>query len=361
MQKPIVTFEKVTKSYDGRKDVVKDIDLGLNAGEFLTLLGPSGSGKTTILMMLAGFEEPTSGTITLNGEKLNNRPPHQRGIGVVFQNYALFPHMTVKENLSFPLEMQGIGRAEREKLILDSLDMVRLNNLGERKPSELSGGQQQRVALARALIFKPSLVLMDEPLGALDKQLREHMQLEIKHLHDQLGVTIVYVTHDQGEALTMSNRIAVLHQGKIQQLAAPTTIYDEPANSFVASFIGENNQLEAVVLESDAKSCKVRLASGIIIGAKASEQYDIGASIILSIRPERVKLGLATRAENQINAVVEECIYFGDHSKLRLSFEGAPSFMARSSYNDFSSAYTKGDVVSVSWDSHVCRALRAAS
>ena len=219
MTDPIVTFERVTKSYDGTVDVVKSLDLTLRRGEFLTLLGPSGSGKTTTLMMLAGFEEPTSGVIALEGRRLNNVPAHRRGIGMVFQNYALFPHMSVAENLAFPLQMHGAPRSDIPARVKRALDMVRLGHLGDRKPTQLSGGQQQRVAVARALIYEPKLVLMDEPLGALDKQLREQMQLEIKHLHESLGVTVVYVTHDQSEALTMSDRIAVFHHGVIQQLA----------------------------------------------------------------------------------------------------------------------------------------------
>ena len=240
---PIVTFDEVSKSYDGKSLVVNALDLALLRGEFLTLLGPSGSGKTTTLMMLAGFEDPTSGTITLEGRRLNNVPAHRRGIGMVFQNYALFPHMSVAENLTFPLEMHGCPKGDMAPKVQRALDMVRLPHLRDRKPAQLSGGQQQRVAVARALVFEPKLVLMDEPLGALDKQLREQMQLEIKHLHENLGVTVVYVTHDQSEALTMSDRIAVFHHGRVQQLARPAELYERPANAFVASFIGENNRL----------------------------------------------------------------------------------------------------------------------
>ena len=208
-----VEFSKVQKSYDGENLVVKDLNLSVGKGEFLTMLGPSGSGKTTCLMMLAGFETATHGEILLDGRPINNIPPHKRGIGMVFQNYALFPHMTVNENLSFPLEVRGQGKSERELNVKKALDMVQMSEFGHRRPAQLSGGQQQRIALARSLVFEPDLVLMDEPLGALDKQLREHMQFEIKHLHERLGVTVVYVTHDQSEALTMSDRIAVFDDG----------------------------------------------------------------------------------------------------------------------------------------------------
>src|SRR5262245_1968154 len=243
-----VRFAGVEKSYDGTTPVVAGLDLAIRKGEFLTLLGPSGSGKTTTLMMLAGFEQPTAGDIRFNGQSLTTLPPHKRGLGFVFQNYALFPHMTVAENLAFPLEVRKMGRGEIRDRVAKALAMVELSGFEKRKPQQLSGGQQQRVAVARALVFDPELVLMDEPLGALDKHLREQMQYELKRLHRELGVTIVYVTHDQGEALTLSDRIAVFHDGVIQQLDSPKVIYDAPANAFVAGFIGENNALPGKII-----------------------------------------------------------------------------------------------------------------
>ena len=233
-----VRFDKVQKSYDGETLVVKDLNLSIGQGEFVTLLGPSGSGKTTCLMMLAGFETATAGEIYIGERSITRVPPHKRNIGMVFQNYALFPHMTVAENLAYPLKIRKLAKAEVEARVLRALDMVQLGAFAQRRPGLLSGGQQQRVAVARALVFDPDIVLMDEPLGALDKQLREQMQLEIKHIHEQLGVTVVYVTHDQSEALTMSNRIAVFNDGVIQQLASPTELYERPQNAFVAQFIG---------------------------------------------------------------------------------------------------------------------------
>ncbi|MDP7621508.1 MAG: ABC transporter ATP-binding protein, partial [SAR324 cluster bacterium] len=229
-----VSFQSVQKSYDGETLVVKDLNLDADRGEFLTMLGPSGSGKTTCLMMLAGFETVTHGEIILDGTSINNVPPHKRNIGMVFQNYALFPHMTVNENLAFPLQVRNMSKSDIEDRVKKVLDMVQLGAFGTRRPMQLSGGQQQRVAVARALVFEPKLVLMDEPLGALDKQLREQMQYEIKHIHENLEVTVVYVTHDQSEALTMSNRIAVFDDGVIQQLAAPDLLYEKPENAFVA-------------------------------------------------------------------------------------------------------------------------------
>mgnify|MGYP000589406527 CR=1 FL=1 len=257
-----VRFNRVQKSYDGETLVVKDLNLEIPKGEFLTMLGPSGSGKTTCLMMLAGFETATHGDIMLNGVSINNIPPHKRGIGMVFQNYALFPHMTVAENLSFPLEVRKLEKSVREEKVARALDMVEMGGFKGRRPAQLSGGQQQRIALARALVFEPELVLMDEPLGALDKQLREKMQFEITALAHRLGITVVYVTHDQTEALTMSDRVAVFNDGRIQQLATPDQLYEEPENSFVAQFIGENNTLNGVVKEVNGSTCTVDLDNG---------------------------------------------------------------------------------------------------
>jgi putative spermidine/putrescine transport system ATP-binding protein len=356
MAVPIVTFEKVTKSYDGKVDAVKSLDLALERGEFLTLLGPSGSGKTTSLMMLAGFEEPTSGTITLEGRRLNNVPAHRRGIGMVFQNYALFPHMTVFENLAFPLEMHGAARSHIPDKVKRALDMVRMGHLGDRKPAQLSGGQQQRVAVARALIYEPKLVLMDEPLGALDKQLREQMQLEIRHLHENLGVTVVYVTHDQSEALTMSDRIAVFHHGMIQQLAAPAELYERPANAFVASFIGENNRLDGRLVARDAEPCRVRLYDGTEVRAKLVTDVALEAPVVLSIRPERVVIGEGDDADNRFTAQVQELIYLGDHCKVRLKLGGSDAFIVKVGSID-AARMIRGESVIVSWRADACLAL----
>src|SRR3990172_709971 len=282
---PMVRFAKVQKSYDGETLVVKDLNLDIAKGEFLTMLGPSGSGKTTTLMMLAGFEPATHGEIYVKGNPTNNPPPHKRGIGMVFQNYALFPHMTVAENLAFPLQVRGIGKAETEERVKNILKLVELPQRASRRPGQLSGGQQQRIAVARALVFEPDLVLMDEPLGALDKQLREQMQYEIKHIHDRLGVTVVYVTHDQGEALTMSNRIAVFNDGVVQQLSSPDELYERPQNAFVAQFIGENNRLSGTVEKLANGKCTVKLDSGDKVEAAAVNVVGKGSRTLLSIRP----------------------------------------------------------------------------
>ncbi|MGB1873102.1 MAG: ABC transporter ATP-binding protein, partial [Candidatus Puniceispirillaceae bacterium] len=284
---PFVRFRNVQKSYDGETLVVKNLNLDIEAGEFVTMLGPSGSGKTTCLMMLAGFETATHGEIELGGRPINNIPPHKRGIGMVFQNYALFPHMTVAENLSFPLKVRGMSAGDIQDKVTRALDMVQMRAFADRKPAQLSGGQQQRIALARALVFEPELVLMDEPLGALDKQLREHMQYEIKHIHENLGVTVVYVTHDQSEALTMSNRIAVFDDGVIQQLDDPVTLYEKPDNSFVAQFIGENNTLAGTIEGLTKGVATVKLEAGDSVKALAVNTDGKGSRTSLSIRPER--------------------------------------------------------------------------
>ncbi|MDX8481750.1 ABC transporter ATP-binding protein [Mesorhizobium sp. VK24D] len=310
-----VEFTDVEKSYDGRTFAVTRMNLNVARGEFLTLLGPSGSGKTTTLNMLAGFERPTHGTITLEGQPVDRLPPYQRNIGMVFQNYALFPHMTVEENVAFPLSVRQVSKADIAARVARALDMVRLQQFGDRRPTQLSGGQQQRVALARALVFQPSLVLMDEPLGALDKKLREHMQLEIKQLHTMLGVTIVYVTHDQSEALTMSDRVAVFNQGAIAQLGSPDDLYNTPQSSFVASFIGENNTLVGVVDRVSGGECRVRLNGGGEITALAIGVTP-GSACHVAIRPERLNLTPAPAGGNALPATVDGRIYLGDHLRL---------------------------------------------
>ena len=267
----LVRFAGIQKTYDGEHLVVKNLDLDIRKGEFVTLLGPSGSGKTTTLMMLAGFEVPTHGEIYLAGRPIKNMPPHKRDIGMVFQNYALFPHLTIEENVAFPLSVRKINKAEAQERVRTALRMIKLENLAHRRPGQLSGGQQQRVALARALVFNPQLVLMDEPLGALDKRLREQMQLEIKQLHETMGITVVYVTHDQSEALTMSDRIAVFNDGIVQQIDKPNALYEHPVNSFVANFIGENNVLAGTVENIEQGYCRVALAAGGSVVAQGGQ------------------------------------------------------------------------------------------
>ncbi|AMA44435.1 ABC transporter ATP-binding protein [Pseudomonas monteilii] len=354
----LVSFRGVQKSYDGESLIVKDLNLEIRKGEFLTLLGPSGSGKTTSLMMLAGFETPTAGEIQLAGRSINHVPPHKRDIGMVFQNYALFPHMTVSENLAFPLSVRGMGKAELDERVKRVLGMVQLDTFAKRYPGQLSGGQQQRVALARALVFEPQLVLMDEPLGALDKQLREHMQMEIKHIHQRLGVTVVYVTHDQGEALTMSDRVAVFHQGEIQQIADPRTLYEAPSNTFVANFIGENNRLGGTLVARSGDRCQVRLAQGEQVEALAVNVGQVGEPVTVSIRPERVRLGRQSEASvNRFSGRVAEFIYLGDHVRVRLEVCGKADFFVKQPIAELDPALAVGDVIPLGWAVEHARAL----
>ena len=356
-----VEFERVQKSYDGETLVVKDLNLSLPQGEFLTMLGPSGSGKTTCLMMLAGFETATHGDIRLGGVSINNIPPHKRGIGMVFQNYALFPHMTVAENLSFPLEVRKMGKSDREEKIMRALGMVQMQDFAGRRPTQLSGGQQQRIALARALVFEPELVLMDEPLGALDKQLRETLQFEITKLAHDLGITTVYVTHDQTEALTMSDRVAVFDDGRIQQLAPPDKLYEEPQNSFVAQFIGENNTLEGVIKEISNGVALVQLDGGDLIDAKPINVSKPGERTRVSIRPERVEMNpdrLSADAHT-LKAEVLEFIYMGDIFRTRLRVAGTDDFVIKTRNAPDQVRLTPGSQIEIGWMAEDCRALDA--
>jgi putative spermidine/putrescine transport system ATP-binding protein len=357
MTGPLVRFEKVQKSYDGETLVVKNLNLDIEKGEFLTMLGPSGSGKTTTLMMLAGFEPATHGEIWVVGKPVNNVPPHKRGIGMVFQNYALFPHMTVAENLAFPLVVRNMSKPDIEVKLRRALDMVQLAGFENRKPGQLSGGQQQRVAVARALVFEPDLVLMDEPLGALDKQLREQMQFEIKHIHQRLGVTVVYVTHDQTEALTMSDRVAVFDNGIIQQLSTAEELYEKPMSSFVAQFIGENNRLPGTIVDVMGSECLVRLDSGDMVTAVNVIQGSKGTRTVLSIRPERVEVDTKkSKTMNTLKAEVREMMFLGDHIRARMSVAGTDEFIVKVRHQPIG-GITKGQEVSVSWRPVDCRAL----
>jgi len=352
-----VKFDKVDKSYDGKVLVVKDLNLDIAEGEFITMLGPSGSGKTTCLMMLAGFETPTNGEIYLDGNPISNIPPHKRGIGMVFQNYALFPHMTVYENLAFPLRVRKISKDDTDQKVEKALSMVSLSGFGNRMPGQLSGGQQQRVAVARALVFDPAVVLMDEPLGALDKNLRESMQYEIKHIHESIGVTVVYVTHDQSEALTMSNRIAVFNDGKVQQLSSPDKLYEEPVNSFVAEFIGENNTFQGEVTDISKDKCKIKLDSGNEILANPIRVKSKGEKSIVSLRPERAIIDPEEKMDNKFKGKIEEVIYHGDHTRVRLDMLGNKEFILKVPNSSARMDIKLGNEIKIGWNSFDARAL----
>jgi len=299
-----ISIKSITKTY-GDFHALNDVNLEVNSGEFLTLLGPSGSGKTTLLMVLAGFTRPDYGSVKFGEEEIILKPPHLREIGMVFQNYALFPHMNVEDNIGYPQKLRGVSKSETKLNVDEALSIVKLDGLGKRRVGELSGGQKQRVALARAIVFKPKILLMDEPLSALDKKLREEMQIELRQLHDSLNITTVYVTHDQKEALTMSDRIAVINDGQLMQLDTPNEIYKRPNNAFIADFIGESSLL----------SVKVQ-GGAAYLGASeicANQTPDRDGDYLLMVRPE--KLFLAERTEKDTNffdGLVEESIFQGE-------------------------------------------------
>ena len=319
-----VQVESLVKRFD-QTLAVDGVSLDIAGGEFLALLGPSGSGKSTVLMNIAGFEFPTSGRILIGGEDVTRVMPYKRNIGMVFQNYSLFPHLSVADNVAFPLKMRGMGRAERLRRAGEALETVRLADYGARMPGQLSGGQQQRVALARAIIYQPRLLLMDEPLSALDKNLREEMQLEIKRLHSELGLTVVFVTHDQGEALTMANRVAILRDGRIQQVAPARELYERPANLFAAGFIGEMN-----LIPVDWSGGRATLPSGQVWAlppdACVSPVPDGRAT--LAIRPERLKV-VPAGTEGALPASVSEVVYAGAGTLVLARLAGGTEVRAR--------------------------------
>ena len=358
---PHIEYIGVRKTYDRSNWVVEDLDLSVRRGEFLTLLGPSGSGKTTCLMMLAGFEAPSAGEIRVNGAPVDGVPPDKRGIGVVFQNYALFPHMTVGGNLAFPLEVRGMAADERRERVGRALDLVRMGGFEDRRPGQLSGGQQQRIAIARALVFEPDLVLMDEPLGALDRRLREELQYEIRRIQRQLGVTVVYVTHDQQEAMAMSDRVAVFRAGRIEQAAAPEVLYEEPQRAFVASFIGENNLLPGRIASVHRGVCAVEVDGRQIEAAHVGD-LPAGAETLVAIRPERVRITRAAgQLANEHEGKVEDISFLGDHLRVRLSVCGTSSFIAKIPNIIGHGGILPGDSVQVGWAALDCRALDAGS
>ena len=315
-------FINVKKSYDQKTLVVKDFNLDVAKGEFITLLGPSGSGKTTVLMMLAGFESITSGDITIEGQSIKQTAPYRRNIGMVFQSYALFPHLTVAENLAYPLSVRKIGKNDIKSKVGDYLKLIELDAFGDRYPGQLSGGQRQRVALARALIYEPLLVLMDEPLGALDKKLREQMQFEISNLHSRLGFTVIYVTHDQTEALTMSNRIAVFNNGVVQQCAPPDDLYERPRNAFVADFIGENNFAAGKVLALKKKTACISVPGGEKIEAQNANLDANDKDCVISIRPEKIFIQPTSHAyDNEITGKFIARYYVGDFIRYQFGLD----------------------------------------
>jgi putative spermidine/putrescine transport system ATP-binding protein len=337
----------------GSAVAVDDLNLSIDSGEFITLLGPSGSGKSTTLMMIAGFDHPDQGEIYIGEQPVVRIPPHRREIGMVFQNYALFPHMTVAENVTFSLKQRRIAKSEMSARLGETLEIVRLRGYEARFPRQLSGGQQQRVALARAIIFRPRVLLMDEPLSALDKQLREELQFEIKRLHRQLGITFIYVTHDQREALIMSDRIAVMKEGRLEQLGTPTDLYDRPATRFVATFIGESNLLEGTVTAIGADRITVNIGD-IAVSAITSSGHEIGARATLAIRPEKVVIrepGVTPPAEdlNVLPAQIRDVTFVGEMNRYVLELAPGTTIVTKQEHRYGVLAKAPGDRVIVVW------------
>ncbi len=346
-----VVFDRIEKRY-GAVVAVNDVSLDIAPGEFVTLLGPSGSGKTTTLMMLAGFEIPTAGEIYVDDDPIAAVPPYRRNIGMVFQNYALFPHMTVGENIAFPLQMRRMSRAEIASKTGEVLELVGLPGYEGRYPRQLSGGQQQRVAVARALVFNPRVLLMDEPLGALDKQLRERLQLEIKALHEQLGVTIIYVTHDQEEALIMSDRIAVMNEGLIEQFGQPTDLYDEPATRFVADFIGESNFIDGTLTQHDGATACVDVSGLGELHAPARPGYAAGTVVALTVRPEKIVAAENGSAPgmNAVAGVVEDVVFVGEMRRYVVRMPGGQRLVLKAQNRIGVQNFERGDPIRVCWN-----------
>jgi spermidine/putrescine transport system ATP-binding protein len=352
MGEECVKLERVTKHFTGCC-AVDDLSLSIAEGEFYSLLGPSGCGKTTTLRVIAGFEQPTSGKVYLDHDMVNGVPPNLRNVNTVFQNYAIFPHLNVYENVAYPLKIKKRPKDEISRRVNESLDMVSMLGFEDRFSNQLSGGQRQRIALARALILKPRVLLLDEPLGALDLQLRQQMQGVLKRLQRELGITFIYVTHDQGEALTMSDQIAVMYEGKLQQVGTPKEIYEAPANRFVAQFIGKTNFIEAVFDEKKSDSVTVHIGP-FKIQCTVKDFFKEQKSVCISIRPERIMIDKKLKGlDNILSGKVDDIVYYGDRLEIVVKLDGTDKFLtakkeARTPSSE--SEFYVGDAVEVGWN-----------
>lgn len=346
-----ISLQQLSKRYKS-VHAVRDISLDVKSGEFLTFLGPSGSGKTTTLMMIAGFTTPDAGDILVSNESIVTKPPHKRNIGMVFQQYALFPHMTIADNIAFPLRMRRMGRSEIQDRIKWALDLVKLTGMEQRRPNQLSGGQQQRIALARALVYEPPVLLLDEPLGALDRKLREGLQIELKRIHHQLGTTIIYVTHDQDEALTMSDRIAVFNDGQIMQLGTPSELYRSPQNRFVADFVGETNLLSGQIVSQQNDQCTVQVDDKLqAIGMRQKHIDTEDNQAVFSLRPESILIGArAVDKVNKYEGVVEETLYSGETTKFRVRLSSATELTVKWFNRMGEQRLDAGSKITVGWN-----------
>ncbi len=352
-----VELSGVTKRF-GEFVAVDDLTLDIHEGEFFSLLGPSGCGKTTTLRMIAGFEEPTEGTISVAGEPMRGVPPYRRPVNTVFQSYAVFPHMNVFDNVAFGLRRAGVKGEELRQRVTEACAMVQLEGFEKRKPNMLSGGQQQRVALARALVNRPKVLLLDEPLGALDLKLRKELQLELRNLQHEVGITFVYVTHDQEEALTMSDRIAVMNEGKVQQVADPTTLYESPRNRFVANFIGQTNVFSGTVESVNGERVTLRTRGGVRIEAVTGESYgvEVGAQAQAAVRPEKVRF--ESTGDNVSTAEIRQIVYLGVSTQYIAELpDGATLVLYQQNARDATAAPSVGEEVSVAWDTQHCLVL----
>jgi spermidine/putrescine transport system ATP-binding protein len=360
-----VELRNVSKVFDNSVIAVDDVSLEIEPGEFFSLLGPSGCGKTTTLRMIAGFEMPTSGEIYIEGRPMGETPPFRRNVNTVFQNYALFPHMTVAENVAFGLRMKRVPRDEIARRVREALQLVRLAGFEDRYPRQLSGGQQQRVALARALINRPRVLLLDEPLGALDLKLRKEMQLELKHLQMTVGITFIYVTHDQEEALTMSDRIAVMNAGRVLQVGTPLEIYERPSSRFVADFIGESNFLDGRVTGLDGQQVTVMIDDRVPVPARAQDSLVVGEQVTVAIRPEKIRLRPPEmeRTDGCVRGRVEEVVYIGTDTYylVRLTERCTVRVRVQNSQNrlDSGEAIGEGEEVLLSWVPETAMVLKA--
>lgn len=355
-------LREVAKSYDGRINAVDDVSIDIERGEFVTFLGPSGSGKTTTLLMIAGFETPTGGVIELGGHDLTLSKPYERNIGMVFQNYALFPHMTAAKNVLFPLKMRRFPKRDMQARAERMLELVGLSRFAERYPRELSGGQQQRVALARGLVFNPDVLLLDEPLGALDKNLREQMQVEIKRIHRSVGTTVIYVTHDQTEALTMSDLVVVMHQARVSQVGTPRVLYEAPANLFVADFLGDSNLLTATIAHVSGDELAVEIGNGEKIrAARGTSAAAQGSRTVVLIRPEDISVTSTdqrTAGQDVVAGTIKDISYHGDTFKLDVAL-GADMLKVKVP-RERGAGMERGQKVFLTWNSSVVRLLPAA-
>ncbi len=343
-----LVLDRVGKSF-GKFQAIDNVSLTIRQGEFLTLLGPSGSGKTTLLMMIAGFLSTDSGTIRLNDQDITPLPPEKRNFGMVFQGYALFPHLSVVENVAFPLQIRGRPKAEIEMRVAEALELVKLSDRRDRLPRQLSGGQQQRVALARAMVFRPHLLLLDEPLSALDKKLRAEMQDELKRLHRQVGLTFIYVTHDQDEALSMSDRIVVMRDGKVVQEGVPSDLYRKPASTFVAGFLGKSNFLDGTVAE--------HVPGGFVIDARGHKLLQasddppaLGSPVVIGVRPENLSaVRSGEKADNMLQATIRECAYYGSAFHLLMETAALGTFEMEIPASQFDGGAAPGTAITFGW------------